>query len=88
MIYKYFKIFTFHQFRETVNALVKRVLFNIRPKMINGKGLTGEMFLNLTYCYVEAINKGGVPEILTSLERVINNEVKKVYDSIVKEYKS
>mmetsp|Transcript_5795 Transcript_5795/g.5004 ORF Transcript_5795/g.5004 Transcript_5795/m.5004 type:complete len:109 (-) Transcript_5795:346-672(-) len=58
----------------------------MRPKMINGKGLTGEMLLNLAQCYVESINKGGVPEILTSLERVINNESKKIYESTVKEY--
>jgi len=74
--------------RENVEALVNKVLTNIRPKIIQGKALTGEMFLNLTNSYVQALNSGGVPQILTSMERVVSSEMKKIYDNLAKEYTS
>lgn len=39
--------------------------------MIKSKVLTCEMFIKLTLDYLEAINKGGVPSIPTSLENVV-----------------
>lgn len=50
------------------------------------------MFLKLTCEYLEAINNGGIPQILTSIERVISTETRKIvetaqafYDKRVKE---
>lgn len=54
--------------------------------MINNKTLTGEMFLKLTFEYVEAINNGGVPQILTSVERVISSEIRKIMENCKAEY--
>ena len=42
-------------------------------KLINGKPLTAEIYLNLVREYIGAINSGKVPEVLTSLERVIES---------------
>ena len=67
---------------------MNNVLASIRPKIINGKPLTGEMLLNLLKNYLQAINTGGVPQILTSMERVISSEMKRVFDGLVKEYMS
>ena len=71
-----------------MEALVNNVLASIRPKIINGKSLTGAMLLNLLKSYLQAINTGGVPQILTSMERVINSEMKRVYYGLLEEYKS
>lgn len=40
-------------------------------KTINGKPLTGEIYLNLIREYIFTMNQGKVPEVLTSLERVL-----------------
>lgn len=45
------------------------------------KPLSGEMFLKLTCEYVEAINNGGIPQILTSIERVISTEIRKIVET-------
>lgn len=44
------------------------------------------MFLKLTFEYIEAINNGGVPQILTSVERVISSEIRKVMETCKAEY--
>jgi hypothetical protein len=44
------------------------------------------MFLKLTFEYLDAINNGGVPEILSSLERVISTEARKVIEDLKYEY--
>lgn len=44
------------------------------------------MFLKLAYEYIDAINNGGVPEILSSLERVISSETRKVIEDLKSEY--
>ena len=49
--------------------------------MIQNRVLTGEMFLKLSYEYVESINNGGVPQILTSIERVISSETRKIVET-------
>lgn len=73
-------------FKENVEFLTNNVMASIRPKIIQGKPLTGEMLLNLTKNYLQAINTGGVPQILTSMERVISSEMKRIFDTLVKEY--
>jgi hypothetical protein len=74
--------------REHVDSLVNRIIGNMRPKIIQGKPLTGEMFFNLVNNYLQAINSGGIPQIVTSMERVISSEMKKIFDTLVKEYTS
>lgn len=52
----------------------ERTFFETLPvKLINGKPLTAEIYLNLVREYIGAINSGKVPEVLTSLERVIES---------------
>lgn len=48
------------------------------PKTINGKPLTGEIFLNLVREYIYTMNEGKVPEVLTSLERVLESEARTI----------
>lgn len=58
-------------FVKGVNILLNSVFKNIKPKYINDKPLTGRMFLNLAQQYCGSLNNGDVPNILSSLERVI-----------------
>lgn len=60
----------------------KKVFKSIKPKMVNNTVVTSQMFLKLTLEYVEAINSGGIPQILTSLERVIQQEARKITEDM------
>lgn len=44
---------------------------NLPPKTINNKAITGSIYLNLAYEYVNAMNNGKIPKIMNSLESVI-----------------
>lgn len=44
------------------------------------------MFCNLTVEYLQAINTGGIPQILTSLERVISSEVRRIQEEVRTEF--
>ena len=44
---------------------------------MNGKKLNGEMLFNLCYTYVDAINKGAVPNIETAWSYICKNECHK-----------
>ena len=40
----------------------------IRPKIIQGKALTGRMLLTMAENFVNALNSGGIPNIQSSLD--------------------
>jgi len=46
---------------EQMNQLRGKIFKRVKPKVLNGKYITGEMFLELCHAYTEAINKGSVP---------------------------
>lgn len=69
-----------------VDKFTQRVLSNLRPKVIQNKTITGEMFFGLARNYVEAINSDAIPQISTALERVIQREMRKIYETLAKEY--
>lgn len=50
-----------------MKAFEKAFFANLPVKLINGKAINNDMFIALTYEYLNAINGGGIPEILTSL---------------------
>jgi hypothetical protein len=62
------------EFSEQVNNLRKLVLKQIKPKMLNGKLLNGEMFCNMIKSYIEAINQGAVPVIENAWGFMCKNE--------------
>ena len=61
---------------------------NLPVKIINGKPITGEIYLNLAHEFVNAMNNGKVPKIKTSLESVIASEVRKACETYQQAYKS
>jgi len=62
------------EFVEQVMTLRRKVLNRIRPKMMEGKKLNGEMLVNLALNYVESINKGIVPNIESAWTYICKNE--------------
>jgi len=75
------------EFQKKMDLLVKKVFNNLRPKMIDGQPLTGEMYANLLEQYVAAFNGGAVPAISTAWEQVLLLELEKIIASAVEEYK-
>ena len=69
--------------------MFERTFFsNLPPKTINNKPITGNIYLNLAYEYVNAMNSGGIPKIMNSLERVIASEVRKICENYKAIYKN
>lgn len=62
------------EFVEQVMQLRRKVINRIKPKLINGKKLNGEMLYNLAASYVDAINKGVVPSIDNAWSYICKNE--------------
>ena len=60
--------------------LRRKVLQRVKPKMINGKALNGDMFWNLCKSYVDSINQGSIPSIESSWSYICKNECLKALD--------
>jgi hypothetical protein len=58
----------------------------MKPKIINGKTLSGNMLLNMTFEYVEALNNESAPNIYSSLERIIHTETRKVCEDVLDDF--
>jgi len=54
--------------------LRRKVINRIKPKLMHGKKLNGEMLFNLVLSYVDSINKGAVPNIETAWSYICKNE--------------
>jgi hypothetical protein len=54
-------------FREEMEAFIKQVIENIRPKMINDRPINGANFCDLIINYAEMMNGQAIPNISTAL---------------------
>ena len=61
------------EFVDQVTQLRRKVLNRMKPKMLNGKVLTGEMLFGVIQSYVNAINKGAVPNIESAWSYICKN---------------
>ena len=75
------------QFRLQVEDMIKKVFLNLKPKLIEGQTMSGKMFVELSNQYVKAMNSDTVPTITTAWERVIDNEINRVYVDAVEKFK-
>lgn len=80
------------EFYEQVMRLRKNILEKMRPKMLNGKNLSGEMYVGLMASYVKAINEGSVPNIENAWTYLVREQAEKAvgealgaYDKMVNE---
>ena len=62
------------EFRETTQNFTEKIFKNLRPKIMNGKGLTGNMLLEFTEMIIESFNNNDVPYVSSSLERVLDKQ--------------
>lgn len=79
------------EFKTQINSLRSKVMKRIKPKTIlNGRKLNGEMFVGLVNSYVEAINKGAVPNIESAWNYISKNECQKAmqaaYDQFAEDF--
>ena len=52
----------------------QKILRKTKPKFIKEKTLNGSMLIELSKAYIEAINKGGVPNIENAWKYIVKNE--------------
>jgi hypothetical protein len=62
------------EFIEQMIALRSKIFKKVKPKMLNGKHITGEMLLELCQSYTSAINTGSVPCIESAWTYLCVNE--------------
>jgi hypothetical protein len=62
------------EFVEQFMQLRRKVIQRIKPKLMHGKKLSGDMLYNLAGSYVEAINKGVVPNIETAWSYICKSQ--------------
>lgn len=74
------------EFYEQVMNLRKKILEKMKPKMLNGKNLSGEMYVGLVSSYVTAINEGSVPNIENAWTYLVREQAEKAVDESMLEY--
>ena len=74
------------EFKQQVLDLRKVAFGKIRTKKINGTEVNGPNFCALAESYVDAINKGGVPNIESSWIWMCRNENEKIIEALANEY--
>lgn len=67
-------------FVEQVMQLRRKVINRIKPKMLNGKKLTGQMMATLAESYVQSINNGAVPNIENAWSYICKSECYKAIE--------
>lgn len=67
-------------FVEQVMQLRRKVINRIKPKMLNGKKLTGPMLATLAESYMVAINNGAVPSIENAWSYICKSECHKAIE--------
>ena len=73
-------------FVEQVLQLRRKVLNRIKPKVINGKKLSGQMLSTLASSYVTSINNGAVPNIENAWNYICKNECNKALDECLHKF--
>ncbi|EGR32117.1 hypothetical protein IMG5_095790 [Ichthyophthirius multifiliis] len=63
------------EFLDQINFLRKKIFKKIKPKILNGQSLNGQMLVQICKSYIDAINNGGLPNIENAW-----NYVKKMKD--------
>eukprot|EP01126_Amoeba_proteus_P035037 TRINITY_DN3522_c0_g1_i1.p1 TRINITY_DN3522_c0_g1~~TRINITY_DN3522_c0_g1_i1.p1 ORF type:complete len:379 (+),score=76.30 TRINITY_DN3522_c0_g1_i1:554-1690(+) len=74
------------EFLSRVNELTNKVLSAVGPKIVMGRRLSGEGFLNLVRNYVDAINTDVVPNIENTWEILAKQENMRYYERSVEFY--
>ena len=68
-------------FRTEFLILKNKVYETSKPKILNGKKITGPILADLLYSFINSINSGIVPNINTACDNIILNEIQIVYEN-------
>lgn len=71
-------------FVDQVMTLRRKVLNRVKPKLMNGKKLTGSMLAGLIQNYIQSINSGIVPNIQNAWSYICQNECQKALEKSLK----
>lgn len=63
-----------------MDNLIKKVFTRVRPKVIDNQILNGKMLCELANAYIQTLNSDAIPTISTAWERVVDGELRRVYD--------
>lgn len=75
-------------FVEQVMQLRRKVINRVKPKMLNGKKLTGPMMASLAESYVLSINNGAVPNIENAWAYICKSECYKAIEESFTKFES
>lgn len=68
------------EFIDQVMSLRRKVMNRVKPKMLNGRKLTGVMMATLAESYVASINNGVVPNIENAWSYICKSECHKAIE--------
>ena len=75
------------EFQQKAEVLKAKVFDECPLKEMYGKALTGKVLAGLVESYVEAINKGAIPNINTAWEGVVEEERQRYFELAESEYR-
>lgn len=75
------------EFLEQAETLRHKVFKKVKPKIFNGKVLSGSMLIELLDNIIDSINKGAVPVIENSWKYMLHNESLKNFNNCLDKFK-
>ncbi|CAO2824368.1 unnamed protein product [Amaranthus hypochondriacus] len=76
------------EFRSGLDALTSFVFERTRPKQLGAMVMNGPMLAGLTQSFLDALNNGAVPTIISSWQSVEETECRRAYDKAAEIYMS
>ncbi|KAK4760219.1 hypothetical protein SAY87_023350 [Trapa incisa] len=76
------------EFRSGLDALTKFVFERTRPKQVGTTVMTGPFLVGIMESYLEALNNGAVPTIVSSWQSVEESECRRAFDMATEVYMS
>ena len=74
------------EFLLELKSLKERIFTKCIPKQLNGVNLNARMFCSMIRNFVEAINKGGIPNIASAWDFILENECISAYNDALELY--
>ena len=75
------------EFLEQASTFRNKVFKKVKPKVFNGKNLTGEMLVHLLNSIIDSINNGCIPVLENTWKYVCENECLKIFNDITNAFK-
>ena len=74
-------------FRSEFLNLKKKIYETSKPKIFNGKKITGPILADLLNIFINSINSGNIPNINTAWDNIILDEIQNAYDNCKNNWK-